>query len=140
MFFGHELRRSDFWGFSFRSRVTGADNSFHFPRLTSVSLAPEPGERDDNPLIRHVDVIISRFMARHGLKLLERGVRVFSRPKLLHELVTPEDEQELVQRRRPDQHQFLLPSMWGSPITGPNTPDGSSPIQGSAFDLEVDED
>ena len=69
-------------------------------------------------------------------------MRVFSRPKLLHELVTPEDEQELVQRRRPDQPQFLLTSMWGFPILGPNTPEyrGYPWIQGSAFELEVDED
>ena len=62
--------------------------------------------------------------------------------KLLHDLVTPEDEQELVQRRRPDQHQFLLTSVWGFPILGPNTPEyrGYPLIQGSAFELEVDED
>eukprot|EP00966_Prymnesium_polylepis_P076923 1782592-Prymnesium_polylepis.1 len=35
--------------------------------------------------------------------------------------------------------QFLLTSMWGLPVSGPDNPDSSS-IQGSAYDLEIDED
>eukprot|EP00966_Prymnesium_polylepis_P164328 3799085-Prymnesium_polylepis.1 len=57
-----------------------------------------------------VDVIISRFIARHGLKLSVESESSRGQCSSIHELVTPEDEQELVHRRRPDQHLFLLSS------------------------------
>ena len=72
-------------------------------------------------LVGKVDL---RFM--HG----ESGVTVFRRPKLLHELVIPEDDTASVSDRRPRMDQFLLPSMWGLPVSGPDTPESSS-IEGS---------
>ena len=65
-----------------------------------------------------------RFM--HG----ESVVTVFRHPKLLHELVIPDDATASVHDRRPRMDQFLFTSMWGLPVSGPDTPESSS-IEGS---------
>ena len=132
------------WSRSWRFEV-GALNLLvdNCPCLTSISLPPNVG-RGEFPEKDYVKELLSRYRARWGwAKLIlhgESGVKVFRRPKLLHELVIPEDDTARDQFWSiPRMDKFLLTSMWGLPVLGPDTPESSS-IQGSAYDLEIDED
>jgi hypothetical protein len=106
--------------------------------LTSISLPPNVG-RGEFPEKDYVKELLKLYRARWGwAKLIlhgESGVKVFRRPKLLHEIVIPEDDTASVADRRPRMDQFLLPSMWRLPVSGPD-----SPIQGSAFEVSIFED
>ena len=55
---------------------------------------------------------------------------MFRRPKVLHELVIPEDATASVHDRRPRMDKLLFTSMWGLRVSGPDTPESSS-IEGS---------
>ena len=128
------------WSRVWRHEV-GALNLFvdNCPLLTSISLPPNVGRGEYFPEKDYVKELLRLYRERWGWATLilhgESGVTVFRRPKLLHEIVIPEDDTASVADRRPRMDQFLLPSMWGLPVSGPN-----SPIQGSAFEFEDGDD